>query len=186
LKVTAISQQAHEKDLLTAAEVLEALGEPTAKVVDAYLESGVIHRGFGGSEDSTDAPEESPPMDRSVYYVLDRLGSSRAVVTYVHEYVTTAPDIEQSFAAWEALLTRHVAGERYDPAPIGIDALAYETDGGSGALDRIVVVNTGEALVVIEANPASPHDPEPDLTIAENLTRDQVDDLVRAAVQKSG
>ena len=42
------------------------------------------------------------------------------------------------------------------------------------------------ALVVVVASPASPDAPEADLTGAENLTRAQVDAIVRAAVDTLG
>lgn len=173
------------KVLLTGAEVLEALGDPTAEVVHNEMTWGGS-RGFDDPEDPTDVPEVSPGMDASVYYALERSGDSRTLVSYVDEAVAGGPDVEQSFATWETLVTSRVSGEGYDPAPIGFDAFAYESDGGAGALDRMVVVNTGQTLVVIDATTASPVGPEPDLTVDENLTRDQVDDLVRAAVEKLG
>lgn len=124
-------------------------------------------------------------MDAGAGYVLKREGDSRDVVTHVSEFVIRGPEIAEAYARIEAgERWRNTSGERYDPAPIGTDAFAYETDGGSGALDRLVVVNTGDSLVVIVANPASPDSPDADLTEGENLTREQVDNVVRAAVEK--
>jgi hypothetical protein len=66
------------------------------------------------------------------------------------------------------------------PYPLGwLDAFAWELDGGGGAIDRFVVVNTGDALVAITANRHSPVVAEGD-----NLTRPQIDHLVDAAVEK--
>lgn len=183
-QVALASRLAHERGLLTAAEVLDAIGDPAAAVFGGDLTSGDMHRGFFDPDDPTAVYEESPAMQETVYYALERSGDSRTLLTFVTEYVAAGPDIEQSFAAWEVLLTSHLAVGRCDPPPIGIGALSFEGDGGAGAVDRIVVVNAGETLVVIEANTGSPDDPDPHLADAENLTCDQMDALVRTAVEK--
>jgi hypothetical protein len=184
-RVALVSEWARERNLLTGEDVVAALGESTTKVVDAAspeVANYPDHWGFGFL---SPFPREEAVMDAGVSYTLHREGDSRTVIMYVSEYVYRGPAVAETYANMEAGEgRRNTADERYDPAPLGANAFAYETNGGSGARDRLVVVDTGEALVVIVASPASPDYPEAFLTESENLTRQQVDNLVRAAVEK--
>jgi hypothetical protein len=184
-RVALVSEWAEERNLLTGEDVLAALGEFTTKVVDAESPEVAMYTGYWGFGFLSPFPSDEAVMDAGVSYDLHREGDSRNVITGVSEYVAHGPAIAEMFASMEAGEgRRNTPYERYDPAPIGVDAFAYETDGGSGAIHHLVVVNTGEALVVIATGPASPDYPEADLTEGENLTREQVDNLVRVAVEK--
>ncbi len=180
-RVVLVSEWAQERNLLTGEEMVAALGESTAEVVDAASPDVWMNEwAFHGP-----VPDDEVVMDAEAVYVLHREGDSRAVITYVSESLTRGPAVGEAYAnVEEGERRRNTSSELYDPAAIGVDAFAYETNGGSGALDRMVVVNTGNALVVVVASPASPDAPEADLTESENLTREQVDSLVRAAVEK--
>ncbi|MDH5373559.1 MAG: hypothetical protein OEX97_11505 [Acidimicrobiia bacterium] len=184
-RVALVSEWAGERNLLTGADVVAALGESKTKLVDAASPEVANYPDYWGFGFLSPFPGEEAALDLGATYVLQKEGVSRNVIIYVSEYVTYGPAIREMYANIEAGEGgRNAADERYDPAPIGIAAFAYETNGGSGALDRLVMVDTGEALVVVVASPASPNYPEANLTVGENLTREQVDNLVRVAVEK--
>jgi hypothetical protein len=186
-RVGVVSSWARSRALLTGHDVVAALAEASTTVVDAENESVAMDPPDWGAGFTGPFPSEEVLMDTGVSYVLERLGASRTVTIFVSEYVAHGQGVPAMYAAMEAGEgRRNTLDERYEPAPAGIEAFAYETDGGSGALDRLVVVRTGDAVVVVVANPASPDAPDPDLTGAENLSRAQVDALVRAAVDKLG
>jgi hypothetical protein len=184
-RVALVSEWAQERNLLTGEDVLAALGESTTKVVDAAspeVANYPIDWGFGFL---SPFPSDEAVMNAGVSYDMHREGDSRIVLTGVSEYVFHGPAVAETYARMEAGEgRRNSPEERYEPAPISVDAFAYETDGGSGAIHHLVVVNTGEALVVIATGHASPDYPEPNLSVGENLTREQVDNLVRVAVEK--
>ena len=183
-RVELVSEWAQERDLLTGDDVVAAFGDSMTKVVDAASPEVAMDPDPWKVGFRSPFPSDEAVLDEGVSYVLHREVGSRTVILYVSEYVSHDPDIMEMYATMEAGEgRRNTADERYDPSPIGVDSFAYETNGGSGALDRLVVVNTGEALVVIVASPASPDFPDR-LTEVENLTREQVDNLVRVAVEK--
>ena len=184
-RVALVSKWAQERHLLTGAEVVAALGESTTEVVDASSPEVWMFDEWGGFRGPFSDKEVA--VGGEVQYVLLRKGDSRIVITYVYEALSQGQAVAEAYLdAEQGEKRRNSASERYEPAPIGVNAFAYETDGGSGALDRLVVVDTGNALVVIVASPASPNDPDADLTVGENLSREQVDKLVTAAVEKLG
>jgi hypothetical protein len=184
-RVVLVSEWAQERNLLTSDEVVAALGEPTTKAVDAASPEVANYPDYWGVGFLSPFPSDEAVVDTGVTYDLHREGDSRTVVMGVSEYVIEGPTIAETYARMEAAeRQRNIPDEQYDPAPIGVDAFAFETDGGSGAIHHLVVVNTGDSLVVIATGPASPDYPEADLAEGENLTREQVDGLVQVAVEK--
>lgn len=184
-RVVLVSEWAQERNLLTSDDVVAALAEPTTKPMDATSPEVANYPDYWGSGFLFPFPSDEAVMDAGVSYDLHKEGDSRNVVMGVSEYVIEGPTIAETYATMEAAeRQRNTPDEQYDPAPIGVDAFAFETDGGSGAIHHLVVVNTGDALVVIATGPASPDYPEADLTEGENLTREQVDNVVRVAVEK--
>ena len=180
-----VSEWAEGEDLLTREEVVAALGESTAVVVDAESPEIASEDDPWGAGFSSPFPDDEFAADAGVTYVVRREGDGRDVFMYVSEYVARGPTVDETYVTMkEAESLRNTPAELYDPVPIGVEAFAFET-GSSGARDRLVVVELGDALVVISANPASVA-PGPDPTESEDLTREQVDDLVEAAVAKLG
>lgn len=166
--------------LLTHSEVIASLAEPFA--ADASTASGGWQSVAGSDDSCAIVPSTLPavvPWGDSVFYTFEPAGGQQG--TDVVE-CTYGPDDPARIAELYAQLEAGVpslAGARYEPAAIGVDAFGWELDGGGGAIDRVVVVSTGDRLVGVVANRHSP--------VAEdgNLTRSQVDALVRAAVEKS-
>ena len=184
-RVVLVSEWADERSLLTGDDVVAALGESTTKSVDAASPEVANYPDYWGYGFLFPFPSSEAVIDAGVTYQLHKQGDSRNVVMGVSEYVIYGSALTETFARmeWEES-QRNTPDEQYAPAPIGVDAFAFETDGGSGAIHHLVVVNTGSALVVIATGPASPNYPEAALTESENLTRAQVDNLVRIAVGK--
>lgn len=154
--------------LLSRVEVAAALGESVS--------------GEGGAleQDWCLVPGPAVGWDASTFYTLVR-GDER-VTTDVSECTITSADpqtITQMYADLEGQTPEGAEGP-YEPATIGVEAFAWELDGLGGAIDRFVVVTTGDALVGIAANRHSP------VAEGDNLTREQVDNLVKAAVDKLG
>ena len=182
-----VSEWARAENLLTGEDVVLAFGESSFSVVDASSPEVALDADPWGVGFLTPFPRDEAVMDTGVSYVLDRAGASRDVTFYVSEHVARGAALDEAYdRVEEGERRRNIPSERYEPALVGVEAFAYETDGGSGALDRLVVVHTGEALVVIVASPASPDRPQPHLSTDENLTRERVDALVSAAIERLG
>lgn len=169
---TAQLQEALQKDLLSAKEVAAALAEwPQADDWDAV--------GRQPAFSMCGVPGPAVGWHASVFYTYMR--SDGRVTTDVSECMFYSADrqtIAQMFADLQDQTPSNAVGP-YEPAKIGwLDAFAWELDGGGGAIDRFVVVNTGDALLGISANRHSP------VAEGDNLTRLQVDHLVDAAVEK--
>ncbi len=183
-----VSEWAQRSGLLTREEVVAALGESTAVVVDAESPEVAREDDPWGVGFLSPFPDDAFAPDAGVTYVVRREGDGRDVFMYVSVNMARGPALEATFMAMkDAEGRRNTPAERYDPAPIGGEAFAFVTGSSSprSARDRLVVVNSGDALVVILANPASVS-PGPDPTESENVTREQVDNLVKAAVAKLG
>ena len=170
---------ARENGLLTQAEAAAALGEfSTLSPLAGYncllrltLPPDVSWDAstFFDLHNGTDEPTDESMTD---------------VVTRVSECTITSLDPKATaevYAYLEGLTLTQPwppAEGRYAPAPIGVAVFAWELNGGGREIDRLVVVNTGDSLVGIVANRTDVE------TKDDNLTREQVDNLVEAAVDK--
>ncbi len=158
-----------EDALLSADEMLDALGE-NASITGA--DPGLC-RVVGVLEGYSDVYDTNV----AIGYRYASVGGG----TDVSECVWEAED--SLFADMQESATQSLPADgRYDPAPIGTEAFGWEIEEGI-AVDRLVVVDNGDTVVAVWAGGRdlagvdTPGD-------AANLTRAQVDDLVKAAVDK--
>ena len=164
---------ATQNGLLTQAEAAAALGELSTLPPSGWDD---CHPLLG----SALPPDVS--WDASTQLVTDEPVTD--VTTHVSECAITSLDPKATAEVYAYLegqtptFTPPLAEGRYAPAPIGVEAFAWELDGGGGEVDRFVVVNTGDSLVGVVANRTDVG------TRGDNLTREQVDNLVKAAVDK--
>lgn len=164
-------------EILTHADVLVALGELFPAGSGAWPGRWRAEAGSDGSCAILPGTlGAAVPWGASVFFTFEQPDGSLGTDVVECTYGPADPKrIARLYAQMEANAPA-LAGVRYEPAAIGVDAFGWELDGGAGAIDRVVVVTTGESLVGIVANRHSP------VAEGDNLTRAQVDALTRTAV----